>query len=213
MPSKTPDIESIGTLTDAVLMPVATHDFTVDSYSIEAGALLAVPIYETHRRGKNWFATIAKDPAQPGGLARKFHRKANGKYFYMTNDVKLYDAIEFGADYYTGGGNPHRKREHAVVTSLDDDLMALEFYDNPDHALLRSHALKKWQQETQPAQAPESPLSLLIAAENVELSPAQLQRLLNAFVEITGKPIEEITLQYGLRETVVYPPFDFPEAD
>lgn len=52
------------------------------SYSVENGALTDVPIYEPNSRGKNWCATIAIDPASPGGIARSFWKTAHGDKFY-----------------------------------------------------------------------------------------------------------------------------------
>src|SRR5262249_14392556 len=73
---------------------------------IEEGALATVPpnCWESHKRGKNWFARIEINPAKPGGLERDFHAKAHGAYYYLLPTLAAGDAVEFGADYYSGGG-------------------------------------------------------------------------------------------------------------
>jgi len=54
-------------------------------FKVEDGALVEVPIYETHSRGRNWLAIIESDPQAPNGLKRQF--VTNGKEHpekYMT---------------------------------------------------------------------------------------------------------------------------------
>ncbi len=51
--------------------------------SIQHGALMDAPVYQTHSRGKNWFATIKPNPTAPAGLDRKFHEKGKGDYYYL----------------------------------------------------------------------------------------------------------------------------------
>ncbi len=84
-------------------------------YKIESDYLVDVPIYTTHRRGKNWMAKISKDPESPGGLARQFAKKGHGEYYYSVKDINVGDVLEFGADYYTGSGNKDPRRKYAVV--------------------------------------------------------------------------------------------------
>ena len=81
--------------------------------SCEDGALTAVPpdCWESHNRGKNWLALISPNPRSPGGLDRTFLEKARGgSSYYLLSGLSLGDAVEFGADYYSGRGrkNPHR---------------------------------------------------------------------------------------------------------
>lgn len=73
---------------------------------VEDGALASVPpgCWKTHTRGKNWLAVITVDPAKPGGLDRDFCQKAKGSSYYMVPAIEPGQAVEFGADYYSGGG-------------------------------------------------------------------------------------------------------------
>lgn len=40
------------------------------TYRVEAGALVDVPVWEGHLRGKNWLAVIERDPLCPRSQAR-----------------------------------------------------------------------------------------------------------------------------------------------
>ncbi|MGB9848886.1 MAG: CRISPR-associated protein Csx16 [Moorellaceae bacterium] len=90
--------------------------------TIDNGACRNVPVYEFHKRGRNWMAKISLDPAAPGGLKREFFSTAHGDYFYLIPEgaLKPGDPVEFGADYYTGGGRKCSKRWYGVVVSVSD---------------------------------------------------------------------------------------------
>ncbi len=96
-----------------------------DDYEIEDGALTQVPMWQTHKRGRNWFAAIASDPKSPGGLARTFAEKAKGASYYIVPDLAPGIPVEFGADYYSARGNPDRERWYGYVKSLDDQRLIL----------------------------------------------------------------------------------------
>lgn len=80
------------------------------AFRIERGALAEVPAWESHARGSNWMAVVQIDPSKPGGLDRAFAAKAKGDYFYLTPRLEVGDAIEFGADYRTGGNKKSSRR-------------------------------------------------------------------------------------------------------
>lgn len=105
-----------------------------ERFKKEMGYLVEVPIYEGHKRGRNWLAVISPDPKSPGGLARSFCEHGRGKYFYNVEDLKPGDVIEFGADYYTRSGHPSRNREYGVVISNVADYLEIEFFDTPAEA-------------------------------------------------------------------------------
>lgn len=91
---------------------------------IEEGALATVPpsCWESHKRGKNWLATISVDPSSPGGLARSFVPKAKGEFYYLLPDLAPGDAVEFGADYYSGGGRKNPTRWYGFfVRTIDSE--------------------------------------------------------------------------------------------
>lgn len=93
---------------------------------IENGAMLDAPVYNAHRNTKNWMAQITLDPKAPGGIARKFCAKARGDYYYVIDGVKVGDAVEFGADYYTYGGRKQPERWYGVVVELTEEEIVFE---------------------------------------------------------------------------------------
>jgi len=95
---------------------------------VEKGALLEVPIYEPHKRGKNWLAEIDLDPASPGGLKRRFFPRARGEYYYFIEPGVF--AVEFGADYYSSSYKKHPNRVYGVLV-WDGKSDAAEFHECP----------------------------------------------------------------------------------
>lgn len=86
---------------------------------IENGALTEVPVYEKHKRGRNWMAIIQPNPLAMGGWDRKWLTRARGKdYFYMVTDLFQGDVVEFGADYQTSMGRKDASRYYAVVAEV-----------------------------------------------------------------------------------------------
>lgn len=93
---------------------------------VENGAIMEAPIYEPHRRGKNWCAIIHNDPRGPGGIGRRFLEKARGDYLYMLGDLKRGDAIEFGADYSSTSGKRSPKRWYGIVIEVNQNNIIIE---------------------------------------------------------------------------------------
>jgi hypothetical protein len=96
--------------------------------AVEDGALIEVPpnCWESHSRGKNWCANIAADPSAPGGLARDFWTKAKGaSYYHVPAALKPGDAVEFGADYYSGRGRKNARRWYGYVTRVEPGMVVL----------------------------------------------------------------------------------------
>lgn len=85
------------------------------AYRIEEGCLARVPVYESHSRGKNWLAVISSNPKAPGGLDREFAAKCKGDLYYDAAGLVAGTAVEFGADYYSGGGRKNPKRWYGCV--------------------------------------------------------------------------------------------------
>jgi len=103
---------------------------------IENGAMRSAPVYETHRRGKNWAAVIELDPKSPGGLKRKFLSRAKGDdYYYMTDGLSVGAPVEFGADYYTAGGSKRECRWYGVVVEMTETEVVLERAENARQAI------------------------------------------------------------------------------
>lgn len=100
---------------------------TADDYlcRTEHGAIMNVPCWESHSRGKNWLAVITPSPTSPGGLERTFAAKAKGDAFYLVPALSVGDAVEFGADYYTGSGKKSAERWYGFVVAVAEDAILL----------------------------------------------------------------------------------------
>jgi hypothetical protein len=92
---------------------------------IESGALTDAPCYVSHKRGKNWFAVIEPDPTKPGGLDRAFAAKAKGDSYYILPTLAIGDAVEFGADYYSGSGRKNADRWYGFVVASTAEWLLL----------------------------------------------------------------------------------------
>ena len=92
---------------------------------VRDGAMLSAPVYEGHKRGKNWMATIAPDPTAPGGVARTFVPRGRGEYYYIVSADLVGQPVEF-ADYFSAGGKRHPKRWYGVVRSVTDSEITIE---------------------------------------------------------------------------------------
>jgi len=102
------------------------------------GALLEAPIWEQHFRGSNWLALIDIDASAPGGLGRRFMAKGKGECLFVIEQVGLFDAVEFAADYTTSFGNKRRDRWYGVVTAITDGYLLVEKCDTGAKAVLRA---------------------------------------------------------------------------
>ena len=96
--------------------------------SVEENALTSVPYgcWKSHNRAKNWLATIAVDPSKPGGFDRVFHAKARGDYYYLIDRLNVGDAIEFGADYYSGSGRKSPTRWYGIVIRKTNTMLVVK---------------------------------------------------------------------------------------
>jgi len=128
-----------------------TPDGNTFTIGIECHALVGAPIWEKHKRGKNWSAIIAIDPSAPGGLARTFLTRAHGDFYYIVPpNLAVHTPLEFGADYYSGRGRPSRRRWYGVVRSITPSTLTLEQYETARDAIKAAEQLQK----TTPAPLP-----------------------------------------------------------
>ncbi|MGE4375072.1 MAG: hypothetical protein AB7D01_05120 [Methanoculleus sp.] len=105
---------------------------------VRDGAMLSAPVYEGHKRGKNWMATIAPDPAAPGGVARTFVPRGRGEYYYIVSTDLVGQPVEFGADYYSSRGKRDPKRWYGVVRALTGEEIRIEHYETAAQAIAAS---------------------------------------------------------------------------
>lgn len=143
-------------------------------FAVENGAMTEVPVFEEHSRGKNWLAIIEISPTAPGGLERDFQPKAHGDYYYMVEDVEVGEAVEFGADYYSGRGRKTSNRWHGVVTAVGADFIEMMECDSGRDAC---KAAEDYQQEG-PVELTEDELSLVETLRS--LPKDRLEAILNA---------------------------------
>jgi hypothetical protein len=112
---------------------------------VEHGALREVPpgCFESHSRGKNWLATIQIDPRAPGGLARVFQPRGYGDFYYLTEGLLAGTAVEFGADYYSGGGHKRPNRWYGVVLEVRSDAVVLQKIETAREAVTMATELEQ----------------------------------------------------------------------
>ena len=89
----------------------------VYAYAIEDGCVENLD-YETHKRGKNWIATVKPDRGAPGGLDRFFWVHGSGRW-YKAPSLAAGDVIEMGGDYYTGRGIKKTDRRYILVVRVE----------------------------------------------------------------------------------------------
>lgn len=111
---------------------------TVHQLSVANHALLESPIYESHDRGRNWLAVIDVSPTMPSGLSRQWMPQGRGECFYIIEQLKLFDPVEFGADYVTVGGRKHYKRLYGVVVAITDGYIRVEECETGAKAVIRA---------------------------------------------------------------------------
>jgi hypothetical protein len=101
-------------------------------------ALLEAPVYEQHFRGSNWLAVIDVDASCPGGLSRRWLNRGRGECLYDIEQLALFDAIEFGADYTTSTGKKQRLRWWGIVVAKTDGYIHVEEAKTGAKAVIRA---------------------------------------------------------------------------
>lgn len=101
-------------------------------------ALVEVPIYELHHRGRNWLAVIGVDAQSPGGFTRRFMPRGRGAVYYSIEALALFDPIEFGADYFTTTSRRVGSRWYGVVWAITETHVHLYACNDGIEACLRS---------------------------------------------------------------------------
>ena len=105
------------------------------------GALLKAPVYEDHYRGSNWLAVIDVDGTCPGGLSRQFMPYGKGECLYLIEQIGLFSAVEFAADYTTSVGKKKPNRFYGVVIAITEtELVVREFTSGADACVFAKKA-------------------------------------------------------------------------
>jgi hypothetical protein len=97
---------------------------------------IETPIYETHKRGRNWVAILRGKNA--ANLERDFLPMVGGTV--VVSRVALGSALEFGADYISSGGIRHPCREYYVVVGGEAYELIVEQYDTAAKAIRAARA-------------------------------------------------------------------------
>lgn len=118
---------------------------------VVAGGISEAPVWEAHKRGKNWAAIIGADPRMPGGLSRRFLERGRGDFLYMLGDLSLFDAVEFAGDYVSWGGGVSQNRWHGVVVTKTDDALELRRCKRGIDAVILSSEMRKSSEERRAA--------------------------------------------------------------
>lgn len=158
----------------------------VETFATENGALTEVPVWERHKRGRNWAAVIAKDPRAPGGLARAFLPRAHGEYFYMVEGLRPGVAVEFGADYYTTSGRKQSDRWYGAVVEVRADAVVVEPASSGRAAVERAAGIRAAAAAATAASDGASADEARPAADPAEALAAEIAALVAARTESLG---------------------------
>jgi hypothetical protein len=103
---------------------------------IEQDALMDCPLWDNHRRSRNWCASISLDPRSPGGIRRAFWERAKGNdyYYFVPDGLKLGTPLEFGSDYYTASGRKSPSRRYYTVKEISEDSITIDRHENAREA-------------------------------------------------------------------------------
>lgn len=120
----------------------ATTPPEVARLALANDALLEAPIYEKHHRGANWLAVIDIDKTMPSGLSRRWMPRGRGECLYGTEQLTLFDPVEFGADYTSYAGKKTRDRWYGVVLAKTESYLLIEKCPSGARAVLRATEAK-----------------------------------------------------------------------
>ena len=74
-------------------------------------------------KSKSWVALVSFDPDTRGFLTRAFFDKSGKEYYEFEDELKPGDIIEFGYDFYAGGGEIKHRAYTMVVHDEEHDLL------------------------------------------------------------------------------------------
>lgn len=96
-----------------------------------ADGCIRQPNFNSHRRAKNWVATVKRNLKAAGGLDRIFwgHR---GEWAFVPEDIVPGTIIECGGDYYTGSGHKCPDRIYFRIMSISKDGIEVESIQKPE---------------------------------------------------------------------------------
>ncbi len=111
---------------------IAGETFAVSKHELTQGHLDQREVaYLSHKRASNWVATVHFDPTAPNCLARTFWQRGSGSYVAVPASLSPGDVLEFGADYYTGGGYRQERRQYRRVLCVTEDALIVRATGKP----------------------------------------------------------------------------------
>jgi len=121
---------------------IGTKTFAINKLELLQGYVDQSEVaWEKHERGKNWVATVRFDPAAPNSLARAFWNRGSGSYVAAPASLAVGEVLEFGADYYSCGGNRHGRRQYHRVLAITPSHIVMRETGKPGKRPLRPVAL------------------------------------------------------------------------
>jgi len=105
---------------------------SVERYTLDMGYLDQKELgWCEHRRGKNWIASVAHHPGEPGGLHRHFWKSGSGSYRLMPADTIAGQYLEVAYDYVGSRGKQYRDRLFFRVLQVSEDSLVLREANRP----------------------------------------------------------------------------------
>jgi hypothetical protein len=120
-------------------------------FKVMGGALVEFPVYETHKRGRNWVALARYNPVIAGGIDRFWFNRGAGKVitaFIVPSDLGVDDVVEFGGDYVSGSGSRSPDRWYGVVEEITASHLTLKPCKDATAAFLLSAERKTLKEST-----------------------------------------------------------------
>jgi len=101
--------------------------------------MISAPVYESHKRGKNWMAIITPDPTAPGGLARTFVPRGRGEYYIYRLDRPRRPARRVRRGLFFDRGQALPQALVRVVRALTGEEIRIEHYETAAQAIAATH--------------------------------------------------------------------------
>lgn len=84
------------------------------------------PVYDDHRRARNWVAIVESDKREPGGLRRTFLKKASGRRVHAS-EIQEGHWLEFAGDRLSASGNRYEDRAYCRVLSITNTKLVVSW--------------------------------------------------------------------------------------
>lgn len=120
---------------------MTTQEETIETFEFVEDGIIENPVYDSHKRAKNWAAVL--EGRNSVNLELIF-LKTRGKKVDATS-LQVGQAIEFGGDYISGGGRRHPDRVQYVIEDISEKHIVMKQY--PTRAQAMKHRFKREEQQ------------------------------------------------------------------